>query len=365
MDPAVIEQKLQALKRLNLSEPVRVMNLCGGFARFWAESDWYQALSDVVRIMPGPGCPVCICPEAEIRAAMHLAVREKVILAAFGDMLSVPISYGAAGYATLDGVRHDGADVVAVANPQEAVALAEQNPHREVVFFASGFETVSAPLAAQFLSGAPDNFSILNALRLSWPAVDRMLSTQGERPFNAIIAPGHVAAIVGSECWRFAVTQYGVPVSISGFSDDSFLASLDAVVRQVATSKPKLDIQDHHRIKPKGNTYALTCLNNVFDVSSVHWRGIGKVPDSGYALHEPWQNRDVRNRFKSLATFMPESGDMPHDCLCASIVMGKNAPHDCLRYAQDCQPDSPVGPCMASVDGACRIMWERQHPEIV
>ncbi|ABK43399.1 hydrogenase formation HypD protein [Magnetococcus marinus MC-1] len=365
MDQASMEQKLLALTRLQVSEPIKVMNLCGGFARFWAESDWHQSLSRVVHIMPGPGCPVCVCPEAEIRAAMHLAVREDVILAAFGDMLSVPISYGAAGYATLDGARQDGADVVAVANPHEAVELALRHPTREVVFFASGFETVSAPLAAQFLAGVPDNFSILNALRLSWPVVDTMLSQHERRPFKAIIAPGHVAAIVGSECWRFAVTQYGIPVSISGFSDRSFLASLDTVVRQVVSGKPQLDIQEPYRINPRGNLYALTCVNNVFDVQSVHWRGIGRVPDSGYALREAWHHRDARKRFHALATFQPEMGDMPNDCLCASIVMGKQSPHDCLRYAHDCQPDNPVGPCMASVDGACRIMWERQHSELL
>nr|CRH04520.1 Hydrogenase formation HypD protein [Candidatus Magnetococcus massalia] len=350
--------RLEVLSRTDLEQPLRVMNLCGGFSRFWAESPWQDRLAKVVRVMPGPGCPVCVCPEADIKAAIHLATEERVWLTSFGDMLSVPVDRGKG---SLFKAKEQGGMVHPVASPMEAVQLAKQNPQEKVVFLASGFEPTAAPLAALLMDGAPDNFYILNALRLTWPAVDRLFSKGGSAPFDALIAPGNITAIIGSECWRFAVTEYGMPVSVSGFHDETFLLALESVIRQHIIGKPRLDIRAPERVRPKGNPYLQSCIDEVFEIGDAFWRGVGKVSESGYQLKGPWQRRDARNRFSSLKAFEQRPGDMPSDCMCAEIITAASFPEKCLRYGQDCTPMSPVGPCMASQDGACRVLWERQQ----
>ena len=200
---------------------------------------------------------MCVCPEEDLADAIALALSGTVTLVAFGDMLRVPINAAKGDVNSLAAARAAGGDVRPISSPQEAVAMARENPARPVVFFAAGFETTTAPVAAMLAEGVPDNLSVLLAARLTWPAVDMLLRDK-DASLDALIAPGHVATIMGAEEWRFIPERYGLPVAVAGFSAESLLAALYSVLRQKLEGKPFLDNCYPELVSAQGNARA--CL---------------------------------------------------------------------------------------------------------
>ena len=231
---------LGRIQALPITEPIAVMNVCGGHERSLTHLGLRAVMPANVKIIPGPGCPVCVCPEEDLADAIALALSGTVTLVAFGDMLRVPINAAKGDVNSLAAARAAGGDVRPISSPQEAVAMARENPARPVVFFAAGFETTTAPVAAMLAEGVPDNLSVLLAARLTWPAVDMLLRDK-DASLDALIAPGHVATIMGAEEWRFIPERYGLPVAVAGFSAESLLAALYSVLRQKLEGKPFLD----------------------------------------------------------------------------------------------------------------------------
>jgi hydrogenase expression/formation protein HypD len=308
-----------------------------------------------VELIPGPGCPVCICPEEDVYAAIQLALKESVILVAFGDMLRVPVNVGKREIRSLEQAKAAGADIRPIASPLEALQIAEQNPRQEVVFFAAGFETTTAPVAALLVQGIPDNLSILLSGRLTWPAV-AMLLNSGQAAFNALVAPGHVATVMGGDEWQFVVTQHQLPAAIAGFSPDSLLAAMYSTLRQWLAHQPFLDNCYPSVVTPKGNQTAQQYLQQTLTVGDATWRGIGTIPDSGFHLRSA--AHDARVRFPDYAQMARKrAGEMPPGCDCAQVVLGAIYPNQCRLYGTACTPRSPIGPCMVSDEGACRIWW--------
>ncbi len=216
---------LARIRALPLRERVRVMNVCGGHERSISMAGLRRALPAPIELIPGPGCPVCVCPEEDVHAAIQLALRTGVIVVAFGDMLRVPANVPRRDPRSLQQAHAAGGDVRPIASPREAVRIALAHPDREVVFFAAGFETTTAPVAGLVAEGLPPNLSVLLSGRLTWPAVAMLL--ESERPgFDALIAPGHVATIMGPEQWRFVPESHGIPAAVAGFEADSLLAGL-------------------------------------------------------------------------------------------------------------------------------------------
>ena len=198
------------------------------------------ALPDTIELIPGPGCPVCICPEEDVFEAIQLALHEDIILVAFGDMLRVPVNVPKKDARSLEQARALGADIRPIASPVEATSIAREHPDTPVVFFAAGFETTTAPVAAMLVEGAPDNLYVLLSGRLTWPAV-AMLLDSGEAGFDALIAPGHVATVMGPEEWKFVVDEHKMPAAIAGFTTESLLAAIYSVMRQLIDDRYFLD----------------------------------------------------------------------------------------------------------------------------
>ena len=348
---------LQRIRELPLPEKVRVMNVCGGHERSISMAGLRGALPPSVELIPGPGCPVCVCPEEDIYAAIQLARRDDVIVAAFGDMLRVPCNAPKAEPRSLEQAKAAGGDVRPVSSPEEVLAIAQANPDTEVVFFAAGFETTTAPVAGLIAQGLPENLSILLSGRLTWPAVAMLLDS--ETPgFDALIAPGHVSTIMGPEEWQFVVDKHGIPAAVAGFNPESLLASLYSVLRQVIEKKPFLDNCYAPVAQPGGNPTAQRILQQVMDVSDANWRGVGVIPASGFTLKPELAAHDARQRF----SIRPDedrkrAGEMPPGCDCARVVLGKIYPNECILFGRACTPRSPIGPCMVSDEGACRIWW--------
>jgi hydrogenase expression/formation protein HypD len=237
------------------------------------------------------------------------------------------------------------------------VRIARADPSRTVVFFAAGFETTTAPVAAMLAQGAPDNLLVLLSGRLTWPAV-AMLLESGTPGFDALVAPGHVSTVMGPEEWEFVARDHGIPAAVAGFTPDSLLAAMVAVLRQLRDGRRQLDNCYPDAVRPGGNPEARRQLGEVMQVVDANWRGIGVIPKSGYRLTEAFAAHDARLTFRSYADESRKRvGEMPPGCDCAQVVLGKIYPNQCRLYGLACTPRKPIGPCMVSDEGACRIWW--------
>ena len=243
---------LENIRALPLTRRVRIMNVCGGHERSITMAGLRGALPQNVELIPGPGCPVCVCPEEDVYHAIQLALHAGVILVAFGDMLRVPVNVPKSEPRSLEQAKASGADIRPISSPQEAVRIARENPERQVVFFVAGFETTTAPVAAMLLEGIPDNLFLLLSCRLTWPAVAMLL--ESEKPgFDALIAPGHVATVMGPEEWAFVVEQHAIPAAVAGFAPVSLLAAIYSVLRQLLEDECFLDNCYPEVVRPGGN----------------------------------------------------------------------------------------------------------------
>jgi len=333
------------------------MNVCGGHERSITMSGLRNALPETIELIPGPGCPVCICPEEDIYEAIQLALHENIILVAYGDMLRVPVNVPRAQARSLEAARAQGGDIRPIASPTEAARIARDNPGRAVVFFAAGFETTTAPTAALLVEGAPDNLFILLSGRLTWPAV-AMLLDSGKPGFDALVAPGHVATIMGPEQWEFVTDRHGIPAAVAGFTAESLLAAMYSTLRQLTEGRYFLDNCYPEVVRPGGNRLAQQHIHDTMNVEAANWRGVGIIPDSGFTLNERCRAHDARAKFPSYADdARRRAGEMPPGCDCAKVVLGRIYPNECRLFGVACQPRNPIGPCMVSDEGACRIWW--------
>lgn len=346
---------LNKIKALPLPRRVRIMNVCGGHERSITMAGLRSAMPQNVELIPGPGCPVCVCPEEDVYLAIQLALHANVILVAFGDMLRVPVNAPKSEPRSLEQAKAAGADIRPVASPQEAVRIATENPQRQVVFFVAGFETTTAPVAAMLLEGIPDNLFLLLSCRLTWPAV-AMLLESGTPGFDALIAPGHVATVMGPEEWTFVVERHAIPAAVAGFSPVSLLAATYSVLRQQLEDECFLDNCYPEVVRSGGNPSAQAQLGQAMHVGDANWRGIGIIPDSGFELATRFEEHDARKKFPGFETEgRKRVGEMPPGCDCARVVLGKIYPNECKLFGTACTPRTPVGPCMVSDEGACRI----------
>jgi hydrogenase expression/formation protein HypD len=348
---------LERIRSLARPRKLRVLNVCGGHERSISMAGLRGVLPDGIELIPGPGCPVCICPEEDILAAIQIASEPGVILVAFGDMLRVPANVAKGETRSLAEARARGSDVRAIASPQEAVATALAHPDRPVVFFVAGFETTAAPVAAMLAEGLPANLSVLLSARRTWPAV-AMLLDSGDAGFDGLIAPGHVASVMGADEWRFVVERHAMPVAVAGFTTASVVAALYSVLRQIIERRPFLDNCYTGVVSAGGNRPAQACMTAQFDDSDGAWRGIGVIAGSAFALKPSWAAHDAGALFAGkLGGVRRRIGEMPPGCDCARVVMGRVSPLQCRLYGRACTPRTPVGPCMVSDEGACRIWW--------
>ena len=348
---------LQRIHALPLPPRVKIMNVCGGHERSITMAGLRSALPDNVELVPGPGCPVCICPEEDIFEAIQLSLHEDIILVAYGDMLRVPVNVRRCEARTLEQARAKGGDVRPVSSPQEAARIARDNADKPVIFFAAGFETTTAPAAALLVEGVPDNLFILLSGRLTWPAV-AMLLESGSPGFDALVAPGHVATIMGPEEWQFVVERHDIPAAVAGFTAESLLAAMYSTLRQLIEGRHFLDNCYPEVVKPGGNRAAQRQLQQAMDVTDANWRGVGIIPASGFAINEQFRAHDAHQAFPSYADdARKRAGEMPPGCDCASVVLGKIYPNECRLFGAACKPRHPIGPCMVSDEGACRIWW--------
>lgn len=337
--------------------PVRLMEFCGGHTHAIFRFGLRQMLAGDVEMHSGPGCPVCVTAASDLDRAMAMAEIPNVILTTFGDMVRVPGSGG-----TLQEIRAEGADVRIVYSPLDALAMARQNPEREVVFLGVGFETTTPGIAATVLQAEKENvpnFSVLSMHKLTPPAMQAILDA-GEVALDGIIGPGHVSAVIGSDAWSFLPEQYGIACAVAGFEPLDLLGAIAALVHAVAEKRPAVVNTYARSVRPKGNPVARRMLDQVFEVATTPWRGFGPIPESGLRLRPAYAGRDAAQRFPVLVacTGEVEPAKEPPGCRCGEVLRGVIDPTECALFRRVCTPRSPVGPCMVSAEGSCAAYYK-------
>lgn len=332
------------------TRPVRLMEFCGGHTHAILRHGIPSLLPDTVKLRSGPGCPVCVTSAADLDRAIALARVPDVILTTFGDMIRVPGSH-----TSLAEAKATGADVRVVYSPLDALQVARQNPSRPVVFLGVGFETTAPMVASAILTAEGEeleNFTVFSTHKLTPPATLAILTT-GEVALDGVIGPGHVTTIIGSDAWRFLPEEYRMGCAIAGFEPLDLLRAILALVAMIEEDKPGIRNTYARSVKPEGNVAAQEAIRRVFDVSDAEWRGFGTIPASGLGLADPYVRFDAARTF---SVDVPPSREHP-SCRCGDVLRGALLPTECPLFAQACTPQSPVGPCMVSAEGACAAYY--------
>ncbi len=335
------------------AHPVRLMEVCGTHTMAIAKAGIKQVLPPTVKLLSGPGCPVCVTPAGAMDEVLRIAQLPGVVIATYGDLIRVP---GSAPGHDLAHCRAQGAAVRVVYSAMDAVTLAKEQPEKQIVFLGVGFETTAPGTAACILAAEAagiKNFSVLCLLKQTEPAL-RALLAQPDFAVDGFLCPGHVATIVGANRFAFLPQEYGKAAVVSGFEAGDILASVYLLSRQLAAGAPRLENEYTRAVRPEGNAAAQAVLAQVFCPADDIWRGLGAIPQSGFALKERYADFDAGKRF----CFTPENRETATGCRCGEILRGAREPAQCPLFGKTCLPENPVGPCMVSSEGACAAAYK-------
>ncbi len=332
---------------------IRLMEVCGTHTMSIAETGIKSMLPKEVRLLSGPGCPVCVTPPQVIDAVLELSMEKDVIITSYGDMLRVP---GSRPGDSLLRRKALGAQVETVYSAVDAVEIARQNPQKQVVFLGVGFETTAPGTAAAVLTAQEkgvENFSLWSMLKLVEPALRALIRMDG---FNVdgFLCPGHVATIIGADGFAFLPRDYGLPAVIAGFEPEDILLAVYRLVKQLHDHTPRLENEYTRAVSQSGNRLAQKIMAQCFEPRFDVWRGLGSIESSGLGLRDSLKGFDAERRFAvKYSAAVP-----PTACRCGEVITGRLNPERCPMFGKACTPEDPVGPCMVSSEGACAAAWK-------
>ena len=347
-----VRKLLDAIEALPLGE-TRLMEVCGTHTMAIARSGIRSMLPERVKLLSGPGCPVCVTPPQVIDTVLELAMRPEITIATYGDMVRVP---GSRPGDSLQRRRALGAKLLVVYSPVDAVEYAKENPDREVVFLGVGFETTAPGTAAAVLTAQEEgvkNFSVLSMLKTVEPALRTLIGMEGFQ-VDGFLCPGHVGSIIGEVGFRFLPEEYGLPGVIAGFAPEEILLAVYHLAKQITEGSPRLENDYRRAVRPEGNPLAQAMLKRCFVPRRALWRGLGSIDNSGLALKEELAAFDAEKKFGLTAAPAPK----PTACRCGDVICGRLSPEDCPMFSHRCTPEDPVGPCMVSSEGACAAAYK-------
>jgi len=327
---------------------IHVMEVCGTHTVSIFRSGVRSILPDGVKLLSGPGCPVCVTDQGYIDLVLQLADRDDCLIATYGDMIRVPGQDG-----SLE-TRQSRSRIVLSAD--DALHMAKANPDKTVVFVAVGFETTTPATAVvvhDAMKQGITNFCVLCAHKLVVPAMQALLSAKNDR-IDAFLCPGHVSVIIGYEAYAPVVDAYNRPCVVAGFEPTGIMEAMAEICRQVAEGKPELKSMYQAVVTAQGNPVAQALVAETFDVADAYWRGVGEIKQSGLVLKPKYEMFDAFKRFD--ITEIP--GQCNTGCRCGEVLCGLIDPKDCGLFGKACTPESPVGPCMVSSEGACAAWYK-------
>ena len=332
-----------------ITKPWKIMEICGGQTHGLVKNGILDLLPDKVQMIHGPGCPVCVTPLNLIDKAIEL-LENGVIVCSFGDMIRVPGSKK-----SLLEAKANGGDLRILYSPLEAVNIAKNNPDKEVVFFAVGFETTAPANALSVLHAQKEsvkNYSILVSHVLVPPAMEAILDDEF-CSINAFLGAGHVCAIMGFKDYYPLAEKYKIPIIITGFEPLDLVQGIYMAVNQLEKEIYTVENQYARVVKEEGNLAAINVIQTIFEIGNREWRGIGEIPNSGYRLKKEYQEFDAELKFGISNIKVPENSE----CIAGEILKGIKKPHQCSQFGKACTPQNPLGAPMVSSEGACAAYY--------
>ncbi len=358
-DSSVAKKIAFAIKNeANPSKIYSFMEFCGSHTHAIFRYGIQELLPTNVKMVHGPGCPVCVLPISRLDGAIHLLKSHNVTLCTYGDMMRVP---GSKRYSLLK-AKADGYDVRMVYSVMDALRIAKEEPKKEVVFFAIGFETTTPPTATAIMHAQKtqlDNFSVYCNHVLTPSAIGSILESPevrkfGTVPLDGFIGPAHVSAIIGSQPYDYFAQEYQKPVVIAGFEPLDVMQAILMLIRQVNDGRSEVENEYSRAVTKMGNNNAKTMVANIFEMRKwFEWRGLGKVPYSGLKIHSQFSKFDTEKRFKIPEVEVEDN----KACECGAILRGVKRPTDCKVFGNVCTPENPLGSCMVSAEGACAAYY--------
>jgi hydrogenase expression/formation protein HypD len=337
------------IRKISTREVV-FMEVCGGHTMAIHRFGLHAMLPPTIRLLSGPGCPVCVSGMQFIDKAMVLAAIDGVIIATYGDLIRVPGSGS-----SLEKEKAKGRDIRIIYSVTEALQVARDNPSKKVVFPGIGFETTAPLTAAAILEAEKEgirNFFVLSSHKVMPPAMQALVD--GGVKLDGFIAPGHVTSITGTGMYGFLALEHGLGVVVSGFEPADLLQSVLMLTEQVESGTPQVEIQYRRVVKPEGNPIARRFMDEIFEPSDDTWRGLGMIPLSGLRIRSRWSAFDAEKVFPLDIPEPPE----PKGCICGQILRGAMTPPECALFATRCTPSNPVGACMVSAEGTCATYYK-------
>jgi hydrogenase expression/formation protein HypD len=355
--PEAAHSFADALRRIT-TRPWTLMEICGGQTHAIVRFGVDELLPPELTLVHGPGCPVCVTPLELIQKAIEIAARPDVIFCSFGDMLRVP-----GETKDLLTVKAEGADIRIVYSPMDALCVARDNPDRQVVFFAVGFETTAPANAMAVFEAARQkllNFTMLVSHVLVPPAMEAILSSPSNR-VQGFLAAGHVCAVMGYEQYEPIARKYSVPIVVTGFEPLDILQGIYMCVHQLEQGRAEVENQYTRSVRKEGNRVAQNLMRRVFRIVPRKWRGVGEIPQSGLGLQPEYAAFDAEARFGVLDRTLDE----PAECISGLILQGIRKPHDCAAFGTTCTPEHPLGATMVSSEGACAAYYRYRRVHVV
>ncbi len=333
------------------AEPMTFMEVCGTHTMAIYQYGIRSLLPPQVRLISGPGCPVCVTPNGYLDRAVALSRLPGVTIATFGDLLRVPGSSS-----SLMEERARGGDIRVVYSPLDAVALAAKLPERKVVFLGVGFETTAPTIAGSILTAEKrgvENYFVLTSHK-TMPRPMELLSADPELAIDGYLCPAHVSAVIGADAYAFLAERYGLACVVTGFEPADVLQGVEMLARQVMAGEHRVEIQYSRVVKPEGNGRAREVMAQLFEPYDADWRGIGVIPGSGLRLSERYARFDAACAIPVDVEELREHAG----CRCGEVLKGKVSPFDCPLFATACSPEAPVGACMVSSEGTCAAAYK-------
>lgn len=351
-----IKKILELIKKDSekLGKNINIMEVCGTHTMSISRYGIRALLPKNIRLISGPGCPVCVTPISEVDRAIELSEKEDIIITTFGDMLKVPGTKS-----DLNRKKAEGRDIRIVYSPLDALELAKNNPDKNVVFIGIGFETTSPLIAATIIKAKTEkikNFFVQPCFKVVIPAMIALLNDK-ELKLDGFICPGHVSTIIGAKSYESIVKEYRIPCVVMGFEAMDILSGIHMIIKQIITNDPKVEIQYKRAVKYDGNINAWTILKKVFKETDSNWRGIGMIPESGLTFSEEYSEFDATKKFKTDISYSKE----PIGCRCGDVLKGKIIPFDCPLFGKKCTPANPAGACMVSSEGTCAAYYKYER----
>ena len=348
-DPELARGLIESIQKL-APRQATLMEVCGTHTVAIARNGIRSLMPEGCRLASGPGCPVCVTANKDIDTLIALARMPEVTVATFGDMVRVPGST-----ASLRKVQAAGAKVHVVYSPLDALTFAQEHPETQVVFAGVGFETTT-PLVAMAIQRAAalklENFSVFCAHKNMPGALEAIVNSQATQ-LDALILPGHVSTIIGTEPYRFLAEKYGIPGVVTGFEPVDVLQGIAMLLRQLHEGRAEIEIAYARGVMPQGNPVAVRAIETVFETCTATWRGLGDIPGSGYRIRDEFARFDAVRRFNP----QPEPTQEHKGCKCGDVLRSVMTPDECPLFRTVCTPENPVGPCMVSGEGSCAAYY--------